>query len=87
MNCPSQDPTAREWLKRVQWSWGHTGRQPEGGGRHGLSRGKKADRGQNMKVPTHHKRNLQAPKQPLKGFELVMIATGESSRKLISSHT
>lgn len=66
------------------WVWGRTRRQPEGGGRHRLSRDVKAGRGPNLEVPTHHIRNLQSSKQPPKGFELVMVGTGVSSRKLIS---
>lgn len=49
-----------------------------------MSRDIKEGRGQIMKAHTYHIRNLQAPKQPLKGFKLVMIGAGVSCRKLIA---
>lgn len=86
----SQDPTTSEQLNVVQNDYsmlgGGIGHREAAGmrGRHRLSRDIKAGKGPVMKVRTHHKRNLQAAKQPLKGFEFVVVGAGVNSKNHIS---
>ena len=59
-----------------------------GGGNEGVGTGcpeiEKQAGAQIMKVHAHHIKNLQAAKQPLKGFELEVVGAGVSSKNLVS---